>query len=137
LVAITLTRVRQHDNTWFSAVYASFPRAFCADHIAVFIQFLCIFSKVPDVAILILGKPVKGVFDEYTVFITDVVNNGGGNPQDLLGLAGDSHHAACGRAFTLTPVDECCPGLERKVFVVNPSHEVFGVKGGYVQRWCS
>jgi hypothetical protein len=55
-----------HNNSRFVAVDASHERALDGTDQAI-LEFVRVFAEVPDVAVSILGKPIKGIFRYLSV----------------------------------------------------------------------
>src|SRR5262245_41745222 len=76
--------MRLHDNSRFVAVDASHERALDGSDQAI-LEFVRVFAKVPNVAVSILGKPIKGILRYLPVRSHRVMHFDTPNAQDVPG----------------------------------------------------
>src|SRR5918993_3013568 len=82
-----------HYDAGFGSIHPSLPRALSANHLAVFVL-LGVLPEVPNVAFVVLGEPVVGLFDELAAFPSPVIDHHALHAHYLLGLVGDGHLVA-------------------------------------------
>src|SRR5215213_1162521 len=129
LLAVGLTHLRMglHDDPRLGSVDPGLPRALCAHHLAVFVLF-GVLPEVPDVALLVLGEPVVGPFDQLAVLPSFVVYHDALYAHHLLGVVGDGHLVA----LCAPVVEEGGTRLEGEVLVVYFGGELGGIDVGSV-----
>ena len=66
--------MRFHDNPRLRSTHASSPRSFGAYDIAVFIEFLGVLPKIPDISVPVLCEIVKCILPQETSLKNSVVN---------------------------------------------------------------
>src|SRR5215213_3267876 len=126
-VGLAYLGVGLHYDPRFGSVDTCLPRALCARDLAVFVL-LGVLPEVPNVAFVVLGEPVVGLFDELAAFPSPVIDHHALHAHHLLGLVGDGHLVA----LCAPLVHEGGARLHREVFVVDGGGELGGVDVGSV-----
>src|SRR3712207_5477739 len=126
-VGLPHLRVRGHYDAGFGPVHPGLPRPLGAHHLAVFVLF-GVLPEVPDGALVVLGEPVVGPFDQLAAFPFPVIDHDALHAHYLLGVGGDGHLAA----LCAPLVDEGGARLHREVLVVDRGGEVCGIDVGSV-----
>ena len=124
IVRVSLVGRRLHDDARLRAVDAGPPCAFRADDLAV-LELLGVFAEVPDVAELILGEVVVGLFHDLAVDDRRIVDDVADDAVDHLGLACDDEIVDLAAVRALR--GEGRAGLQVEEEVVDHRHEIVGI----------
>src|SRR5829696_5942127 len=127
-VGLPYLRIGLHYDPRLGSVHPGLPRALSAHHLAVFVL-LSVLPEVPDVAFVVLGEPVVGLFDELVTFPSPVIDHHALYSHYLSSVVGDAHLVAL--SFPL--VDEGGARLHGEVLVVYLGGELVGIDVGSVR----
>jgi signal transduction histidine kinase len=75
----------RHEDAWLRSLDTRLPASRPADHLARRVVLPGSFAEVPNVALLVLGIPVPGPFDDMALLGKRVSDHGGRHAEDVLG----------------------------------------------------